>query len=281
MLIKCKFCKSENTKSIKKIKSIINNNLYDLYECQVCKCRYFDLHQYSTELSSMYNELSFRDNFPVEFTLSKKWLQQKSIILKILNAKPSSILDVGCRTGDFLMHFDKKIKREGVELSKPFYKTGIQRGLKIYNDILENIEFHDSYDVVSCYAIIEHLEKPMVFLEKINSIVNVDGVLVIMIPTYQSLKVKFHNIIKTIWHMYSPPEHLNLYSKKFLDSYMKEKGFVLKKRYYSSGGMLMFSKNPLLKKIETVLNYIIDNSALNKLPIFDHMYSYYKFVPSE
>ena len=40
-----------------------------------------------------------------------------------LNFKIKSVLDIGCRTGDFLMHFDEKVKKEGVD----FVNTGLQK----------------------------------------------------------------------------------------------------------------------------------------------------------
>ena len=45
-----------------------------------------------------------------------------------LEREPKSILDVGCRTGDFLMHFDENVIREGVELAEEYAKIGSKRG---------------------------------------------------------------------------------------------------------------------------------------------------------
>ena len=274
--MKCKFCNSEDSVQVSAIKSSINNKNYTLFKCNSCNSRFFDLNQYPTELNDLYDELSInREKFSIDFSESKKWLKEKKIILQVLKKHPISMLDVGCRTGDFLMHFDKKINREGVELSKSYYEIGIQRGLNIYNDYLENIEFKNSYDIVSCYAILEHLVKPVIFLDELQGLVNKKGILIIMIPTFQSIKAWLYKYIKPTWHMYSPPEHLNFYSRKYIDSYLKENGFILKKRYYSSGGMTFSTKNNLIKKIEQFFNLLIDNTFLNKFPIFDHMYSYY------
>lgn len=72
----------------------------------------------------------------------------------------SSVLDIGCRTGDFLMHFPKSIVREGVELSKNSAEIARERGLMLYQDFAENINFDKQYDVVTCYAVLEHLLDP-------------------------------------------------------------------------------------------------------------------------
>ena len=183
----------------------------------------------------MYNDFVSRDNYPAEFTKSPKWNNEKIRIETLLRHSAKSVFDVGCRTGDFLMHFPEDISREGVELNNDFAEIANKRGLKVHNDFLEKIQLSKSYDVVTCYAILEHLEKPLVFLESLTSIVEKKGLLVIMIPTFQSLKTKILSLFNLPWHMYSPPEHLNFYSRKFLDSYLKEKGFKKVVREYSSG----------------------------------------------
>jgi ubiquinone/menaquinone biosynthesis C-methylase UbiE len=223
----------------------------------------------------MYDNFVSRAEFPVDFNPSQKWINEKRLIIKMLRHMPGSVLDVGCRTGDFLMHFDTGVIREGVELSKNFAGVASKRGLKIYNDFLEKTEFTKSYEVVTCYAILEHLENPRTFLDSLTSIVNDNGILVIMIPSFQSLKLKLLSFFRIHWHMYSPPEHLNFYSRKFLNDYLNGKGFQRIGRRYSSGGMLIFKKG-IFRKIEKHITKILDYSIFSKLPIFDHMYCYYR-----
>ncbi|MCK4464621.1 MAG: class I SAM-dependent methyltransferase [Bacteroidales bacterium] len=230
----------------------------------------------------MYNHLSInRGDFPVQFNPSKTWYKQVRIIQSLLGKKPSSVLDVGCRTGDFLMHFDATVHCEGVELSKSFTEIANKRGLTIHNDFLENIEFDKKYDVISSFAILEHLKDPSQFLEKINSITKPSGLVVILVPTYESIKRKVIDFSGSSWHMYSPPEHLNFFSRKFLDQYFAGKGFKLVYRYYTSGGMTnIFPNLPFINKLLKKSVNLLDNSIFSKLAIFDHMYSYYQFKPS-
>ena len=175
------------------------------------------------------------------------------------------------------MHFDKNIIREGVEILSHYTNIAKKRELKVYNDFLENVNFSQKYDIVSAYAILEHLIDPLKFLEKLNTLIVEDGILVILIPTFESLVEKIFSIINRPWHMYRPPEHLNFYSRKFIDQYLKSKGFKLIKRYYTSGNLYKpFKKIRLINKIFSRLLYIIDNSIFNQIPIFDHRYCLYK-----
>jgi len=256
--MECKFCNSKNINKIKRIKSPYFDILYSLYECLECKSRFFDFKEHSIDLNEFYQSISIENEDLYNIELKKKdyWERQKNRIIKLLGKYPESVLDVDCRTGGFLMHFDSNILRVGVELSSVYANVGIKRGLNIYNDFLENIEFKRKYDIVSCYAIIEHLINPMDFLRKLNELVNSNGILVIMIPTYECLKENILFRINYRWHMYSLPVHLNFYSRKFLDLF--KEGFVLKDRYFTLGGMFNPFKNLLIlnKIFGKMMNYI-------------------------
>jgi len=273
----CKFCNSLSVTIKRDIRSPYNGEKYHLYFCADCKSHVFDATQFEVSLKELYDDFSTsRGNFPEEFSASKKWKTQLKIIEKLFPQPVASILDVGCRTGDFLMHFNPGIKREGIELSDHFAETARKRGLTIYNDYLENVDFSATYDVVSSFAILEHLENPLVFLDKLSRIINPFGLLVVLIPTYNCLKRRMLDLFGKHWHMYTPPEHLNYFSRRFLDSYLESRGFKLVKRYYTSGGMVDSFKNlPLLNNAIRKTTDIFDRSILNRLPVFDHMYSYY------
>jgi SAM-dependent methyltransferase len=279
--MKCKFCNSGKVKNIRNIFSDYINQNFILYECEDCKCRFFDIAEHKIDLGAYYQEVS-EDIYEVISKPSKAkrtWLKQKQRIIKYLGKNPDSILDVGCRTGNFLMNFNKEIQREGVELSSTYTSICRERGLTVYNDFLENINFNGKYDVVSCYAILEHLQYPIVFINKLQTLVNPDGLLVIMIPYYKSFKEKILSTFNIKWHMYNPPEHLNFYSKVFLENYLKQNRFKLIKSYYSSGGMFNPFHLKFIKKTFGFLMYHIDeNSPINQLPIFDYLYLYFRKI---
>lgn len=275
----CKFCGNNKTNSIKKIQSPYVNYEYTLYQCNQCKCRFFDIKEHDIDIENVYEKYSAKHNKEVaSFKKSFYWIRQVQRAEKVLGGKVSSILDVGCRTGDFLMHFPDSLVREGVELSKNSAEIAKSRGLMVYQDFVENINFDKQYDVVTCYALLEHLLNPLTFLDKLLNIVSPGGALVIMIPTHECLKRWLIDTFTSIrWHMYSPPQHLNLCSKGFLDRHLAKKNFKLVDRYWTSGGMFNPFRNiPLAgRAFGKGMTLIDEYTPINKLPIFDHMYSYY------
>lgn len=275
----CKFCNSNQIISVRNVPSPSVNCEYTLCQCNNCKCRFFDINEHDVDIEDVNEEQSISHNKKgtVSFKKSPYWSRQVHRIEQICGGRITSILDVGCRTGDFLMHFSENIKREGVELSKSSCEIADKRGLKVYKAFVENIEFENPYDIVTCYAILEHLLYPIVFLEKLPSLVASGGVLVIMIPTHECLKRRFlDNYTSINWHMYSPPGHLNLFSKNYLDQQLST-NFKLVNRYWTSGGMFNpMRKIPFADRVFCKIMSLIDEySPINKLPIFDHMYSYY------
>jgi len=277
----CKFCNSSDVIRYKSINSpFYPEKRYILYECKHCLSRFFNVNQYNVSIQELYEKLATsKKNLSIEFLKSQYWEDQKRFILQILKKTPKSILDVGCRTGDFLMHFDDIILREGVEISNYCTEIANKRGLKIYNKNLESINFNKKYDLVSAYNILEHLIDPLIFLDKLSSIINKNGLLVILIPTHESLREELLMRFHKRWHMYVPPEHLNFFSTRFLDSYLSKYNFKLIKRYYSSGGIFNpFKKIPVINALFNKFMYFVDKSFINRLPIFDHLFSYYRKI---
>ncbi len=276
---KCKFCGSTAAEHIKSLKSPHVACDYKLYNCPVCKCRYFDVNEHPCNLSNLY-ELKSHESAcgTTTFKASKYWGRQAKIAVRNLGREPTNVLDIGCKYGDFLMHIPNHINRVGVELSEHASTIAKAKGLAIYSDYIENICFDKQYDIVTCFALLEHIIDPKPVLDSIKDIVVPDGLLVIMIPSYESYKRWMIDHLSSIqWQMYSPPEHLNFYSKTWLDGYLQPQ-FRLVNRYWTSGGQFRPLKNiPIARSVlQRLVTWGDNHSCINKIPCFDHMYSYYK-----
>jgi len=303
----CNICNSTNISIYDKIQSSYIDEKYTLYACSKCKSFFFNEKEHSSNLSELYNnELK---TFESTFKVSKKWLLEVDIITRLLGNPAQtkiSILDIGCRTGDFLNHWEKQHDLYGVELTKANAKIASSRGIKVYNDFIENIDFDMQFDVVACYALLEHIATPNVLLDRISALLKPNGVLVIMIPSIESKLPQRLFSNKIHWHMFSPPEHLSFYSREFLDSFFVEKGLSLVSRKYTSGGLggryskmsrcYHLLKNPTFDNLKTY--YTVESkkvgsslkekmvgkyyqilekvTPITKYPYFDHMYSYYR-----
>ena len=279
----CRLCNSHKINTMRKIKSPHSEFYYTLYNCENCESKFFNPEEHPLSLEELYESFANEQNksmLNAHFKPTPHWNYQKKIIYRLLKNSPKNILDIGCRTGDFLMHFPASVQKNGVELSEQYSEICKQRGIKMYSDFVENIEFKEKYDVVSCYALLEHIVEPLPLIDKLKTLVNNKGLLIILVPWHECLKEKILYFLRIQWHMFSPPEHLNFFSKKLLvDAVTKEGNFKLIKYQYTSGGIFNpFKKVPLLGKIFNLLMRVYDRSFMNKLAIFDHIFLYYKKI---
>ncbi len=277
----CRLCGSQQVIASKNVESPHFAVEYTLYECRDCTSAFFDIDQHQVDLEKLYADVATTkaDIYEGPFKPSRYWQHETALIRRYAKIPIQSVLDVGCRTGDFLKHWPTDIRRVGVELSTRSAEVARSRGLVIHQGYLEKTEFDQSFDAVTCYAVIEHLANPITFIARLAKLVNPGGVLAIMVPTRECLKRWLVDAIGKHWHMYCPPQHLNFISRGLLDQSLSSNDFELHRRRFTSGGMFNpLGVIPIADKIGARLMEINDRRGpLSFLPIFDHMYSYYRF----
>lgn len=273
----CIICHSPKTTPTLIVPSPINSALeYTLYECESCESRFFEPGEHDLDIHGANEEFSLSEPYVNSaFTRNPYWEEQVKLITSLHGGKVQSILDCGCRTGDFLMHWPADTQRTGVEIVEDVAAVARSRGLSVVNIPLEESKLDSQFDVVSCYAILEHLTEPERVLEALVKSVAPSGILAIMIPSHETVKAKIQG---RKWHQYYPPFHLGFFSRNYLNTFMQRRGFEPVRTSYTSGGMFNpFLRIPLLGKVWAKLMSLFDRiSPTRYLPLFDHMYVYYR-----
>lgn len=280
----CKFCGNGDVIGLRKLQSPHSEVSYTLYECKKCRQRFFMLEEHEISrsiLKKLYDSQAKqnRNVYTAEFVPGRYWAGEVERISGI-NGKVNSVLDIGCRTGDFLMHWGNGVERVGVETAELSADIAEARGLHIIRDFVENVSFEHDFDVISCYALLEHLEKPKQIIDKIKSVCAKNGVVVILVPAFDTWKQRYiwqHR--EKQWHMYSPPEHLNFFTQEWLTEYMSD-SFELVDYRYTSGGMVNPVRNiPVLSGIWSRIFWYLDNASyVYHMKIFDHLYMYFRKI---
>jgi 2-polyprenyl-3-methyl-5-hydroxy-6-metoxy-1,4-benzoquinol methylase len=190
---------------------------YDLHAAYV-KCQICGLIYQNPRLS----DEEVRNHYPPEYDsyipqkAGKSWLSRKSgwygvrkrceFITKI--KKHGRLLDVGCANGDFLheMQDFPGWKLHGVEIST--YASEMARvgyALDVFNGSLEEARYPDeTFDVITLWEVLEHLENPKNAVEEIHRILKIDGVLVLRIPNSDSWDARQFG---RCWAGYDSPRH--------------------------------------------------------------------------
>ncbi|WP_082585522.1 class I SAM-dependent methyltransferase [Hydrogenophaga sp. Root209] len=275
----CIICHSTKTMPILNVPSPVNGSLaYTLYQCAACDSRFFDPKEHEIDIRTANEKFSLAEPYiKVAFTQNPYWQHQVQVITALHQGKIRSILDCGCRTGDFLMHWPMNIARTGIEVVDDVAVVARSRGLNVINTPLEESHLELQYDVVSCYAILEHLTKPEQVLNALANSVAPSGILALMVPSHESVKARLQG---PSWHQYYPPFHLGFFSRRYLDEFMKKRDFEMVSTTFTSGGMFNpFSRIPLAAKAWSKLMFLFDRfSPTRYTPLFDHMYIYYRKI---
>src|SRR5699024_2474410 len=120
------------------------------------------------------------------YQIVKKYsIKQKYKIILKLKKNTKKLLDIGSGTGDFLnASKEYGISSTGTEPNEHARKLSITKGNKVVED-LDKLE-GTNFDVITLWHVLEHVYQPSEYLEKINRLLNQDGLLLIAVPNHES-----------------------------------------------------------------------------------------------
>ena len=185
------------------------------------------------------------------------------------------VLDTASAGGHFVDNAGSSWEKYGIELSEEARKVAKGKGIKAFETIEEASFPEDFFDVVTMFAVIEHLPDPKAVVKELTRVLKRDGLFVIMTGDVKSLKAKKKG---KNCHMYRPPEHLYFFCAQSLDFLMDSFGFKKVDIIYADGGMTHSNIRPLNVALRAGLMTLERMPVLQSLPLFDHNYSYYRRV---
>lgn len=196
------------------------NPMY-LVQCSSCNTILVDPIPEKNELAKYYeNSYYHKPSFFFNFI-------QKRRKRFFSNMTPGKVLDVGCGTGNFLETMQQaEWTCSGTEFStssKPFLEPLRKKGISIQYGELKQLDFpQDSFDLVTFWHVIEHLQFPQQEIATAHKLIKKNGLLFIAIPNIDSLSFAFW---KCNWFHLDLPRHLVLFSPKTITSLLEKNGF--------------------------------------------------------
>ena len=82
----------------------------------------------------------------------------------------------------------------------------------------------EKYDVITCWHSLEHIHEPWIYLDKIRTHLNPDGVLVVALPNYNSTDAKRYG---SSWAAYDTPRHLYHFTIESMEKIASLCGFSI------------------------------------------------------
>lgn len=248
------------------MKYVKNNTMSEIYNCSICSaemykmfeyrmfsyfrcpiCQHVTTFPYPTELQikQHYSQAFKEGNYYVARKYNKIYKSVMSEFVKTINKAllrqgksivDSSILDVGCFTGEFLYQMAQAGANVcGIELQDEAVKIANEKlpGKIIKADIMdENATLPQfQFDIVTLFGIIEHVKDPIFLLERATKFLKAGGLLAIQTPSSKSFLA---GVMRKYWPPYTPIEHIHIFSFKSLALIYKKLGLknIIFKRHW-------------------------------------------------
>ncbi|MEK7060896.1 MAG: methyltransferase domain-containing protein [Patescibacteria group bacterium] len=188
-----------------------------------------DLEEIWDQVPPDYYQNGIKRNFLQYFWHTRKL---KSII-DIVDIEPNNILDVGCASGWFLSEISlvyPKAKCTGVDV----YKKAIDYGKKTYKKLklvqadAHNLPFKkNSFDLVICTEVLEHVVDPEKVLGEIKRVLTNDGIAIVEMDSgnflFKAVWYLWTNARNGVWHH----SHIYQFNAKKLERMIEKNGFAI------------------------------------------------------
>jgi SAM-dependent methyltransferase len=123
-----------------------------------------------------------------------------------------SLLDLGCSSGSFLRSLESKSwKLSGIEMSQDSAKIAeANSGASVFvGDILDAPFPAESFDVITCLDVLEHLYEPRRVMARVSEWLKPGGIFYVLVPNVDSAEA---HAFGSYWHGLELPRHLFHYS---------------------------------------------------------------------
>ena len=150
-------------------------------------------------------------------------LQLDALTKALRDGSPMRVLDFGCGNGEFVM-LCGLFGFEAFGIDRSTSRREAQPFLRIFSDLNE-LQRHagDSFDVVTLFEVLEHLEDPLGNLKSLHGYLSVDGILVLETPDCSGVTdISTQDDYRKI----HPLDHINAFTPAKLRALAARAGFV-------------------------------------------------------
>jgi 2-polyprenyl-3-methyl-5-hydroxy-6-metoxy-1,4-benzoquinol methylase len=158
------------------------------------------------------------------------------------------VLDVGAGSGKFVRFLRRRrVEAHGIEPAAPLYSRFLADEPFFFSKSIEAFAEEsegDSFDVVFASDVMEHVERPDVFLCKVSRLLEPGGMLFVSTPDVESLLAR---VSRRHWHYFNK-YHLSYLSRRTLGAAASQHGFR----------EVGFSRLPRWKSTGYLLQYLAD-----------------------
>ncbi len=214
---------------------LLSNKEFTITECENCYFRFTNPRPPDDQLQNFYKSQNYisHSNIRKGFTnrlyhLVRNYTIRKKFSIVKKYASSTTLLDIGCGTGELLSYFKTKgWQAYGLEPDKN------ARDFAINNYNLNVIDFPELpqlqpsfFNVITMWHVLEHISNLNDFISMISNLLKENGTLIVAVPNSGSWDASHY---KSFWAAYDVPRHLYHFTTETIIKLMKNHHFFLEK----------------------------------------------------
>ncbi|MBU6234366.1 MAG: methyltransferase domain-containing protein [Alphaproteobacteria bacterium] len=195
--------------------------------------------------------------------LREKFGHLRGITLNALAPARGKLMDFGSGAGHFAAA-QAKLGWDVVALDPYSSASNAAQNARVSENHIELLYPDNSFDAITLWYVIEHLQNPAQALEEFYRVLKPNGILVLAQQDFGSLQARMFG---QNWLFLDPPRHLWQFTASSLEALAAQKGFALKTVSWATLEMSPFCM------LQSALNVIVGNNndlfkflKNNKLP---------------
>jgi len=192
---------------------------YTLLRCPACSLAWLANPPKPAEMHKHYTEAYDRLISAAGQNSPGRWRDRNAALAP--HKQSGVLLDLGCSSGTFLQTLSgKDWELVGIEMSAESAKQArAKSGANVFvGDILDAQFPPESFDVITCFDVLEHVYEPLQVMEKVGEWLKPGGIFYVLVPNIDSAEAK---VFKTYWHGLEMPRHLSHFSPPSLRNLAK------------------------------------------------------------
>jgi 2-polyprenyl-3-methyl-5-hydroxy-6-metoxy-1,4-benzoquinol methylase len=195
---------------------------HQLYRCPACDFVFCRRKPSTNDLKSHYS--AYPRAQPISSITMKRYDELLSRFEKFRHT--NNLIDVGCGDGHFLLAAKKRNWNVfGTEFSEEAVNNCCSKGIHMTTSPLDPNQYQNlSFDVITSFEVIEHLNTPLQEVDAYKKILRPGGVVYITTPNFNSIS---RNILKSKWNVIEYPEHLSYFTRGSLRRLFSKDSFKL------------------------------------------------------
>jgi 2-polyprenyl-3-methyl-5-hydroxy-6-metoxy-1,4-benzoquinol methylase len=199
-------------------------DIYTLLRCPACSLVWLDNPPQPEVMGEHYTEAYDRLISAAGQNSPNRWRDRNAVLSLYRTA--GSLLDMGCSSGAFLETLRGPAwNLSGIEMSAESAEQARARtGAAIFNGTILQAGFAPgSFDVVTCFDVLEHLYEPRLVMGRVAEWLKPGGIFYVLVPNIDSAEGR---VFRSYWHGLELPRHLFHYSPSSLTALAEGAGLV-------------------------------------------------------